>query len=105
MVIRVENNLSLSKPIEMKWAFLEDIHDCTAYNQNILNIDSNFQIFQKKDHSRYSMQFLKNLLKYATLWARVVLFIIFIWGKFLEKSARPGFEPGTLGFLAQCSTD
>ena len=32
-------------------------------------------------------------------------FIIFIWGKVLEKSARPGFEPGTLGFLAQCSTD
>ena len=42
------------------------------------------------------------------LWQLTIWFIIFIWGKVLEKSARPGFKPGspgTLGFLAQCSTE
>ena len=29
----------------------------------------------------------------------------FIYGEVLEKSARPGIEPGTLGILGQRSTD
>ena len=31
------------------------------------------------------------------------LFSTFTWGKVLEKSARPGIEPGTLGNLGQRS--